>query len=205
MRPSSSPSDAGREAAVTGGLFAPLFGYPELDQAISDRALVAAMLRVESTLAAAQAGLGLVPAEAATAIETAASGLTIDPAELGGQAVVAGNPVNPLVRQLPAAVPESARPFVHRGATSQDVLDTGLMLIARQAADRAGRLLDEAGARLVALIDEHRHTPMPARTLGQQALPTTFGRVAAGWVLLLDDAAERLEAVARGRLSVQFG
>ncbi len=198
MRPSSSPSEPD-------GLLSPLFGDPDVDEAIADRALVTAMLRFESELAAAQAGLGLVPPEAAAAIAATAGELTVDPAELGRQALGAGNPVNPLVRQLTAAVPESARPFVHRGATSQDVLDTGLMLVARQAADRTCRRLDGAASRLVELIADHRHTPMPARTLGQQALPTTFGRVAAGWLTLLDDAAERLEVVARRRLAVQFG
>src|SRR4051812_38252739 len=204
MRPSSSPSAPGSETAYAGGgLLTPLFSDPEVDQAISDRSVVTAMLRFESELAAAQAGPGLVPAEAAAAIAAAASGLTIDPAELGRQAVGAGNPVNPLVRQLTEAVPESARAFVHLGATSQDVLDTGLMLIAKQAAGRILRLVDDAGLRLVDLIDEHRATPMPARTLGQQALPTTFGRVAAGWLTMLDDAAARLEAVSRRQLAVQ--
>src|SRR4051794_37900885 len=206
MSPSSSPSDSSPETAYAGGgLLTPLFSDPEVDQAIADRSLVSAMLLFESTLAAAQAGLGLVPAEAASGIEAAARGLSVDPAEIGRQAVDAGNPVNPLVRQLTEAVPESARAFVHLGATSQDVLDTGLMLIAKQAAGRILRLVDDAGLRLVDLIDEHRATPMAARTLGQQALPTTFGRVAAGWLTMLDDAAARLEAVSRRRLAVQFG
>src|SRR4051812_40318587 len=201
MRPSSSPSAPGSETAYAGGgLLTPLFSDPEVDQAISDRSVVTAMLRFESELAAAQAGPGLVPAEAAAAIAAAASGLTIDPAELGRQAVGAGNPVNPLVRQLTEAVPESARAFVHLGATSQDVLDTGLMLIAKRAAGGFPGLVDAAGRRLVALMEEHGEPRRPARTRGQRPLRTPSGRAAGGGLPRPDAAPARLEAVSRRRL-----
>ena len=189
---------------MSDSLLGPLFGDPEVDAAVGDRALLRAMLSYEAALAGAQADLGLIPQEAAEAIAATAQELELDPGEIGRAGVAAGNPVNPLVRELTAAVPEHARPFVHRGATSQDVWDSALMCCASSACERIGSLLHDLGETLVRLVEAHRSTPMPARTLGQQALPTTFGRVAAGWLVALDDAAARLSA-ARSRLSVQLG
>jgi 3-carboxy-cis,cis-muconate cycloisomerase len=193
------------DPSLSVGLFAPLFADPDVDDAVGDAALVASMLTFESALAAAQAELGLVPPEAAAAIAAAAGAVSVDPARLGEQSVSAGNPVNPLVRRLTAAVPESARPFVHLGATSQDVLDTAVMLTAAWAGRRILERLDTAADLLAELVETHRRTTMPGRTLGQQALPTTLGRVAAGWLNALTEAAERLETVRTSRLAVQFG
>ena len=109
------------------------------------------------------------------------------------------------MRALGEAVPESAARHVHRGATSQDVLDSAAMLVARRA---LGPLLDDlagAAAAAAALAEQHRDTPMAGRTLLQQALPITFGLKAAGWMCGLDEAADRLREVRERRLEVQLG
>lgn len=207
MRPFSSPSDGPTPAA---GLLSGLFGDPAVDVELTDRALVGALLDVEAALAEAGADAGAVPAAAAEAIATECrcvrppADARFDPAALGRAAEAAGNPVVPLVRELTAAVPPAARPWVHLGATSQDVLDTGLVLVAVRATGPLLDRLDSAAQAAAALAAGHRDTVMVARTLGQQAAPTTFGLKAAGWLAALLDARERL-AEARDRLPVQLG
>ncbi len=111
----------------------------------------------------------------------------------------------PLVARLRAAVPEAVRPDVHLGATSQDIVDTALMLMARRAL--APVLADAAGAADAAagLAGAHRTTAMIGRTLLQQAVPTTFGLHTAGWLVGLDEARRRLADVAESALAVQMG
>lgn len=189
---------------MTFGLLGALDGDPAVDRATSDAALVRAMLDVEAALVRAAAGAGLVTAAAAGAVGRGAASLQPDPTDLGRRGVAAGNPVVPLVRDLIAAVPEEARGAVHFGATSQDVLDTALQLVAKRA---TGPLLDHlaaAGDAAARLATVHRDTPAIARTLGQPALPTTFGLRAAGWLAGLDAAWSRLEQVRSG-LAVQLG
>ncbi|GEL17149.1 3-carboxy-cis,cis-muconate cycloisomerase [Pseudonocardia asaccharolytica] len=184
-------------------LFDALSGADRVSTRLDDAAWIRALLAVEVALSHAAAAHGLVPAADADRMEQAAAGLHIDPAALGRAAVEGGNPVIPLVRLLRTAAGAAAA-AVHPGATSQDVLDTGLVLLVRSAADV---VLDDLGAAADAaavLAAAHRDTPMIARTLGQQALPTTFGAVAAGWSAGLDRARRRLSAVVGG-LPVQFG
>jgi 3-carboxy-cis,cis-muconate cycloisomerase len=199
MRPPSSPSEAG------GGLFDGVLARGPVRVAVDDSAWLQAMLDVEAALARAQARVGLVPAGAAEQIAAACRADRFDPAELGAAAAASGNPVVPLVAALRAAVPAAAATHVHHGATSQDILDTAAMLVARRAlapllADLTGAA--EAAARLAA---EHRGTLLAGRTLLQQALPVTFGLKAAGWLVGLDETAARLAEVRRTRLAVQFG
>ena len=120
-----------------------------------------------------------------------------------GRAV--GNPAEPLVRALRARVGEEHERFVHLGATSQDVLDTAAMLVARNAVALVLAHVDAAADACAALAREHRSTPMAARTLLQQAVPTTFGLVAAGWLVSLLDARARLAEVGESGLAVQLG
>jgi 3-carboxy-cis,cis-muconate cycloisomerase len=198
MRPSSSSSDGG-------GLTGPLFGSPAVDALLSDGAWVCAMLEVEAALAGACAGAGVVPAEAAAEIAAACREVHLDVDDLGRRALAAGNPVVPLVADLEARLSEAARPHLHRGATSQDVVDTALMLLARHA---LGPLLDDLAAVAAAsarLAAEHRDTPMAARTLLQQALPTTFGLRCAGWMVAVDDVCRELATVREQRVAVQLG
>ncbi|HEV2892362.1 MAG TPA: lyase family protein, partial [Actinomycetota bacterium] len=171
--------------------------------------MLQAMLDAERALAVASARAGLVPEEAAAAISAVCQADRFDPGELGRRAVAAGNPVVPLVAELTEAVtteagPEAAR-WVHHGATSQDILDTAWSLVAVRA---LGPILDdlEAAAEAAAgLAELHRVAVMAGRTLGQQALPTTFGLKAAGWLVALEEAAAGLARVRRERLAAQLG
>jgi 3-carboxy-cis,cis-muconate cycloisomerase/3-oxoadipate enol-lactonase len=196
-------------AASTGGLFGPLSGGSRADPELSDRAVLRAMLDAERALAAASARVGIVPEAAATAIAAACQADRFDPAELGRRAEAAGNPVVPLVGDLTQAVaaeagPEAAR-WVHHGATSQDILDTAISLVAARALGPVLDDLDGAAEAAAGLAGRHRDTIMAGRTLGQQALPTSFGLKAAGWLVALDAAAAGLERVRRDRLAAQLG
>jgi 3-carboxy-cis,cis-muconate cycloisomerase len=174
-------------------------------EATSDRAWLAAMLEVEAALAEAESAAGLVPAEAAAAIRAACVPDRFDVERIGLEAVAAANPVVPLVNALRRAVPAEAAPYVHFGATSQDILDTALMLIARHALDLLLADLEGLADRCARLADQHRASVMPGRTLLQQAVPITFGLKAAGWLLGVTEAAERLAELRQGRLAVQLG
>jgi 3-carboxy-cis,cis-muconate cycloisomerase len=192
-----------------GGLLGPLFGGSRADQELTDRALLQAMLDAERALAAASAGAGIVPEAAAAAIAAACQAGRFDPGDLGRRALEAGNPVVPLVRDLTEAVAETAGPeaarWIHHGATSQDILDTAVSLVASRALHP---VLDDLGAAAEAaagLAERHRATTMAGRTLGQQALPITFGLKAAGWLVALDEAAAGLDRVRRERLAAQLG
>jgi 3-carboxy-cis,cis-muconate cycloisomerase len=186
-------------------MFGAVFAHGPVAGAVGDGAWLEAMLEVEAALARALAGARLVPAETAAAITEAARVAPIDVETLSRAAARTGNPVVALVEALSAAVPKDARPAVHRGATSQDVIDTAMMLLAK----RAGALLLEdlaAGADAAAtLASRHRATLIAGRTLLQQALPMTFGLKAAGWLHALDAARGRLRDVLERGLYVQFG
>lgn len=165
-------------------------------QAVSGRAWVEAMLAFEAVLASAEAEAGLIPTEAAEAIAVAAAMPDrFNVAELGAAGRASGNPAAPLVRALTAAVQGPARAYVHHGATSQDVMDSACSLVSRQAVAVIDEQLDDACRYARRLVDAYRDTPMVARTLGQQALPTTFGLSAAGWLDALLDARDELAAV----------
>jgi 3-carboxy-cis,cis-muconate cycloisomerase len=183
-------------------LFGTLFLPGSVRAAVADRAWIAAMLEFEAALAAAEARAGVIPADAAAAIAAACGAERFDPEALGREARAAGNPAVPLVRALTEAVEGDAARYVHWGATSQDVMDTAAMLVARRALAVVDEELRAVAAACAALADEHRGTAMPGRTLLQQALPTTFGLKAAGWLCAADDARRRLEALP---LAVELG
>ncbi|HEX4817162.1 MAG TPA: lyase family protein [Nonomuraea sp.] len=169
----------------------------------ADVAVLRAMLDAEVALTRAQAALGLAPEAAVAAVAGAARVGAFDLAALAVRARSGGNPVIPLVEDLrEAAEPYGA--YVHRGATSQDILDTALMLVARRALGPVLADLARAAAAFARLATEHRGTPMAARTLTQQAVPTTFGLKAAGWHRLAADALTRLRAT-RASLPAQLG
>jgi 3-carboxy-cis,cis-muconate cycloisomerase len=111
----------------------------------------------------------------------------------------------PLVRLIGAAVAADAKPWVHHGATSQDIVDTALMLMSQRAGAIIIDHLDAAADACATLADGHRGTVMVARTVGQQAAPTTFGRKAAGWLVALCDTRDRLVSVCSESLAVQLG
>jgi 3-carboxy-cis,cis-muconate cycloisomerase len=190
MRQSSSPSD---------GLFDAVLARGEVAPAVADAAWLRAMVRVEEALAAVQHRLGLIPPLPPDSFAGA------DLAGLGADAAASGNPVVPLVKRLRAEVPAELAPFVHYGATSQDILDTAAMLVTADALDALLADLVAAAAVAAWLASEYRDTPVIGRTLLQQAVPTTFGLKAAGWLVALDECAERLGTVRHERLAVQFG
>ena len=192
-------------SAEPGGLFGALFSSPAVDREISGRAWLQALLDVESALAAAEGRAGLVPEAAAKAIGAHCSARYFDAAGIARRATSSGNPVVPLVRDLTALVPAHAKPYVHLGATSQDIIDTAMMLIARRALVPVLADLEASADAAAALAHEHRDTVMAGRTLMQQALPTTFGMKAAGWLVSLDQAAAELAGIRASRLPVQFG
>ncbi|MER6814364.1 3-carboxy-cis,cis-muconate cycloisomerase [Spirillospora sp. NPDC000708] len=183
------------------GLLSPVRAGTEAEAATSDAAYLAAMLDAEAALARAQARLKIIPAAAAEAITTAAASGGIDVADVARRARGSGNPVVPLVADL-RGLAGAAGEHVHKGATSQDIADTGAMLVAARARRAVLAHLDRALDALAGTAARYRDTPMAARTLGRQALPTTFGAKAANWLLGCLEARERLAAVA---LPVQLG
>ena len=192
-------------SAAGDGLFAGVFAHGRTAAEVDDRAWLQAMLDFEAALARAGARAKLVPPEAAEAIAAACRAERFDVAQLGRDASASGNPVVPLLRALRAELPEEAAAHLHRGATSQDVLDTASMLVARRA---LGPILDDARGAAVAcaeLADVHRDSIVVGRTLLQQAPPLTFALKASQWLVGIDEAREQLAAVRDRVLAVQLG
>jgi len=186
-------------------LFGPSLSTDKMSAAVSDDAWLMAMLRFESALAAVQARLGLIPEEAGAAIGAASKRGPFDVTSIGRQAAESASPVVPLVAALQHAVGKKHAPFVHHAATSQDTLDTAMMLVARDGLDLLLDGLDTLAATCSSLARTHRATPMAARTLMQVALPTTFGYKAALWLEGVMDARRRLAALRQNGLAVQLG
>ena len=113
------------------------------------------------------------------------------------QGRASGNPAEPLVRALRARIGEPHAGAVHLGATSQDIVDSAAMLVAQRASKLVDDELAGAADECARIAAEHRHTVMAARTLLQQAVPTTFGLKSAGWLVGLVESRGRLAAVAR--------
>ncbi len=181
---------------------------PALSQAMGEEALIAGVFAFESALARAQGEAGVIPEAAAAVIAEAADEMTVAPADVAQDAARAGALTIPLVKLLIRDVRErdaDAAGFVHFGATSQDALDTALVL----QLDWACALIDADLARLAAasarLAEDHRATLMTGRTLMQAATPVAFGAKAAQWLLGACEDRERLRAAARDGLRIQFG
>ncbi|MFD9393223.1 3-carboxy-cis,cis-muconate cycloisomerase [Streptomyces sp. NPDC060000] len=205
--PEEAPAGA-LPAHLDTGLLSPVRAGTPAEAAVGDRAWLQAMLDAEAGLARAQARCGTVPADAAAAITAAARADLLDVRELALAARETANPVVGLVNALTALVAErdpQAAEYVHRGSTSQDVFDTGAMLVAARTLRLIIADLRDVAAALGGLAAEHRDTVMAGRTLTLHAVPTTFGLKAAGWRALVLDAAERLERTARDGLPVALG
>jgi 3-carboxy-cis,cis-muconate cycloisomerase len=168
--------------------FDAVFVPDELRAAVSDAAWVDAMLEFERALAAAEAKAGVIPADAAAAIEAACRSGGFDAESLMPGARSVGNPAEPLVKALRERVGGDAASFVHWGATSQDVTDTAAMLVTRNALALVLGDTDGAAVACAGLARDHRQTIMAGRTLLQQAVPTTFGLKAAGWLVSILEA-----------------
>lgn len=174
-------------------------------EATSDQAWLQALLTVEIALAEAEAEAGLIPADHAARIAAAASPDGLDAARLGREAETTGTPVVPLLEALRTRLDPNAAGSLHFGATSQDIVDSASMMVAHRALRVVERDITVAAGHAARLAESHRGTPMVARTLLQQALPTTFGAIAAGWLVGLDTSRRRLREVRTTRLAAQLG
>ena len=183
--------------------FAFLVARGPVVQATSGDAWIQALLDAEVALARAHADVGTVPGEWADAVATVARAERFDVETLLVDAQHAGNAVVPLVAALRDAVGDAA-PAVHRGATSQDVVDTATMLIARRAGGLVADDLDRAAAAAASLGDRHGAVVVTGRTLLQHAVPTTFATTTARWHDGLGQAAAELRRVAT-TLPTQLG
>jgi 3-carboxy-cis,cis-muconate cycloisomerase len=173
--------------------------------AVTDEAWLQAMLDAEAALARALAIAGLIGADEAEAIAAACRADRFDAAVIAQGATASGNPVVPLKAALTEAVEGPAAGHVHRGATSQDILDTAAMLVTARALEPLLEDLGAAASAAAELARAHRDTPMAGRTLLQQAVPVTFGLKAAGWLAGLDEARRWLVEVRLERLAAQLG
>ncbi len=185
-----------------------LFGDPEVDATLSDEARLQAMLDVEVALAESESDLGLVPTDALAAIREAGKASHYDIPALAEEAARAGNLAIPLVKALTkqvAAINADAARFVHMGATSQDIVDTGLMLQLKKAIPPISAHLARMAAAAAGHARTHASTPMIGRTWMQQAVPVTFGLKAAGWLEAVQRTRRRLDADLEAALVLQFG
>ncbi|HKY95126.1 MAG TPA: 3-carboxy-cis,cis-muconate cycloisomerase [Kiloniellales bacterium] len=185
-----------------------LFGTADAEGLWSDRARIAGMLAFEAALARAEAAESVIPEAAVAPIGHACRAELYDPDELSAAIAEAGNPAIPLVRALTLKVaeenPEAAR-YVHWGATSQDAMDTGLVLQLRRYLQPLEETLNALAAALAQRARAERDTVMAGRTWLQQGPPVTFGLKAAGWLDALDRHRQRLAELKPRLLTLQFG
>lgn len=186
-------------------IYGRLFADDAIAALFDDREQVRAMLRVEAALARAEAASGVIPEPAAQRIVAAAESLDPDPAGLAETTSENGVPVSALVTRLRAAVGGEAASYVHWGATSQDIVDTALVLQLCDAATLMDERLADLGRKLSDLARRHADTPMLARTRSQAAVPTSFGLKAAGWAAPLQRHRTRLAELKPRALMVQLG
>ena len=181
------------------------FGDSAMATVFGEEGAIAAWLEVERALAAAEAELGVISADAAAAIARAARADAIDREALREAARTVGYPILPLLEQLREAtgdgMPDEVAAAIHWGATTQDIMDTALVLQIRAALERIEELSVGLGDHLAALARDHRSTVMAGRTHAQQAVPTTFGAKIAVWLAELGRHLDRLDSL-RARVLV---
>ena len=190
-------------------LFGDLFGTEAMRDVFGEPALIRNWVKVEAALARAQARLGIVPQEAAAAISKAAEAIVegrdpLDLERLKRETANVGFPILPLVRQLSERAGDAGR-WLHWGATTQDIMDSGVVLQIRDGLALIEAELGTLRSHLASLARKHRDTPMPGRTFFQQALPVTFGYKAAVWLSSFDRHAERLAGIKNRVLVAEFG
>ncbi len=181
---------------------------PEALEVFSESSFVDAMLRFEASLARAQASLGLIPPAAAHSIVGTCRVDLFDVPKIVREGYRAGNIAIPLVKCLKETVGlfnREATDFVHFGCTSQDILETALALVSRQALNLIEADVDKTVAELLTLAARHADDPVLARTLMQPTSVTTFGLKCTGWAAPLVRARQRLQSSASNALSVQWG
>ena len=191
-------------SALDSGLTGPLFASDAMRAVFSERNCIAAMLAAETALARAESASGLVPKGLAPALARIKAD-DLDIAALGERTRDAGVVAIPFVKAVEALLPETLRGGVHKGATSQDIVDTALVLQMAEA-------FSLIAADLVAIIDglsslarTHRRTPCVGRTYGQHAAPITFGTVAATWLTGIAEVASDLPALKKKAIVASLG
>jgi 3-carboxy-cis,cis-muconate cycloisomerase len=182
-----------------------MFTTPEMADIFSSAAHVKQLLRFEAGLARAEAEVGIIPQQAADAIVAACARDVVDVDNLYREAALAGTVAIPLVRMLSNEVGEGGGAYVHFGATSQDAIDTALVLQMRQGLDALVKGLLEICQTCARLANDHRCTPMAGRTLLQHAVPITFGLKAARWLSLTTRQVQALGQLRNESLTLQFG
>ena len=185
-------------------IFKDMFGTPEMRAVFSDDNLLKCYIEAEVALAVAQGRTGVIPQDAADAIARTAPSVVLDRAALKHEAENVGYPILGLVRQLSAKLGEAGR-YVHWGATTQDIMDTGTVLQIRTALAIVERDMAAVSAALARLATRYRDTAMAGRTHLQQALPITFGYKCAVWLSMMDRHAVRLAELKPRVLVAQLG
>jgi 3-carboxy-cis,cis-muconate cycloisomerase len=195
-------------AGTSNRLFDPLFTTDAMRAVFSDRGRLQGMLDFEAALARAEARAGVIPAAAVAPIEAQCRADAFDVEELAHGTAPAGNAAIPTVKALTALVArvdEDAARYVHWGATSQDAMDTGLVLQLRAALDLIEADLQRLSGVLAALARDHKRTVLAGRTWLQQATPVTFGLKAAGWLSAVERHRTRIRELRPRVLALQFG
>ncbi len=187
------------------GIEMTLFSTEEMSAVFANEAHVRSMLRFEAALARAEARAGIIPHEAAKRIEASCKEEFFDIAALYREARKAGTLAIPLVKVLTRRVEGEAGKYVHWGATSQDVIDTAMMLQMREGIDLLVAGLLEIGAVCAKWSEQYRHTLMVGRTLLQHALPMTFGLKAARWLALVTRLSSELRERRAQKIALQLG
>ena len=189
-------------------VFEGFLSTPEVLEAFSERRFVEAMLRFEAALARAQVRVGLIPETAAQSIIGTCKVELFDVAKIVRESGRAGSIAIPLIKALKETVGifnADAAGFVHLGSTSQDVIDTALVLVTRDALTLIEADVLHAAQALLQLAERHAETPVLARTLMQPASVTSFGLKCVQWAAPLVRSLQRFEIIRARALSVQLG
>jgi 3-carboxy-cis,cis-muconate cycloisomerase len=199
----SIPGISATTAAIDSLLFRDAFGTPRMREVFSDHTLVARYIKIEVALARAQARCGVIPTQAAEQIARCSSFESLDLQRLRRETDNVGYPILPLVHQLAEQCGEAGG-YIHWGATTQDIMDTAVVLQVQDGLAIIDESLATLRGILVQLAMRYRDTPMAGRTHLQHALPITFGYKVAVWLAMFDRHAERLEQVRPRVLTGQF-
>ena len=184
-------------------LFRDAFGTPRTREIFSDRAFIARCVDVEVALARAEARCGVIPSDAAEQIAQKCNAAALDFDLLRHETENVGYPILPLVHQLAKQCGEAGR-YVHWGATTQDIMDTAVILQVREGLQVVGEDIAALQTILAGLSTKYRDTPMAGRTHLQHALPVTFGYKTSIWLAMMDRHAERVEQIKPRLLTGQF-
>ena len=191
--------------ALDSKIFGPLFNDPEIAGLFDDEAFLRAMVKVEGALAQVEACLNIIPSSAGEQIADICNNIVLEPQQIGQAIERDGVPVISLVKALRKAVGKEAAPYVHWGATTQDIIDTATVLQIRAAIQIFEQRMVALINRLADLANRHRTTVIAGRTHGQQALPISFGIKVAGWLVPVLRHRKRLAEQRSGLLRLQFG